>query len=291
MRVLGEEAGRFELPDGATLLVVVNTGLFVAATWWVARIANRVASERALARTMLRETEIERDLRARFVRSLAHDLRTPLASIRAGTDRLTRSSWEDPSNAPVSAVVRRGVDRLDRMIGDLLDVERIRSGESIAIQPEPADAAAIVDDVVRTFRVVHGDRLEARVDHPMRGSWDPHALERILENLVSNAFKYGDPQCVVRLTARDAGKVVSFEVHNEGSPIAACDVPALFEPFQRGVDTRGQKGWGLGLPLVHALCTAFGGRVEVESSATGGTTFRAILPKHRERAPRLDRAE
>lgn len=84
------------------------------------------------------------------------------------------------------------------------------------------------------------------------------------------------------MTARDAGEVASFEVHNDGPPIASCDLPGLFEPFRRGVDTRGQKGWGLGLPLVHALCTAFGGRVEVESSAAAGTTFRATLPKHRD---------
>lgn len=283
VRILGEEAGRFDLPDGATLIVVLNTGLFVAATWWVARVANRVASERASAHAALRETEIERDLRARFVQSLAHDLRTPLASIRAGTDRLTRSSSEDPDSAPISMVVRRGVDRLERMITDLLDVERIRAGGAIAIAPEPADAGEIVDGVVKAFRVVHGDRLVASVDHPIHGSWDRQALERILENLVSNAFKYGDPRGVVRVSARDEGAVASFEVHNDGPPIPSHEVSGLFEPFRRGVDTRGQKGWGLGLPLVGALCTASGGRVEVESSARDGTTFRAILPKPRDR--------
>lgn len=182
------------------------------------------------------------------------------------------------TDSGVSDVVLRGVERLDRMIRDLLDVERARAGLGLAVERTPGDAAAILEDIVRNARVVHGDRLAASIEGPLQGAWDRSALERIVENLIGNAFKYGSDEGIVSLVARRIGDAAVIAVHNTGNPLRPSEIPRLIEPFHRGADTRGRAGWGIGLPVVRGLCEALDGRLEVESDVEHGTTFRVVLP-------------
>lgn len=290
LRLLGEAQGRFDTPYGATILVVTNAALFAVSTWWVARLVNRLARDRATALSELERARVEHEVRAHFIRALAHDLRTPLSTIRAGAERMSRL----PSHGPmvggtnesegnvdqqrVAEVVVRGVARLDRMITDLLDGERIRAAQGLAVQCTPGDACLIVDRVVDGLALSYDDRIVAKVDRPLEGKWDASALERILENLIGNALKYGD-NGVVTVSARALGDAVCFSVHNRGNPIRESEIPRLLEPFQRGSDTGGRTGWGIGLPVVHGLCDALGGHMDVESSDAEGTTFVVTLPR------------
>lgn len=284
LRLLGERTELIDPSDVATFLVVIEAAVFGVATWWTASVGNRVAAERAKTRAQLSEAIGEREVRARFVRALAHDLRTPLATVRAGAERLSRGDREADRDR-LGEVVMRGVARIERMIEDLLDVERARAGEKLFVQRVPGDAAVIVDEIVHAAQVTSGQELEAEVERPLAGTWDPEALRRILDNLVSNALKHGrrDGKVTIRAKRRD-GEIV-FEVHNEGDPITKTEMERLLRPFERGHDAR-TKGWGIGLPLVRALVDALGGELEIESAADAGTTFRVRIASGTDRSAR-----
>jgi signal transduction histidine kinase len=280
LRLLGERAGAFDSRDGTTILVVSNALLLCAATVWAARVANRVSGERERARSALHDAQIEREVRVRFVRSLAHDLRTPLASIRAGAERLSRAELSDLRER-LGAVVLRGVDRLDHMICDLLDVERLRAGHSLTLRMVRCDVAALVEEVAQDQGLMREHGLLVDVARPLRATVDPDALRRVLENLIGNAFKYGAAGTAVQLRARSTDDEILISVHNVGDPISASELEGLFEPFARRPTRAAHSGWGIGLALVRGLVEAHEGRVEVESSEAAGTTFTIVLPSER----------
>ena len=172
------------------------------------------------------------------------------------------------------------MDRADQMIRDLLDAGRIGAGEKLALQFGTLDLAQVARDTIEELSAIHGDRFILRADQAIEGCWSYDGLRRILENLASNAVKYGVVHRPVTITLRkEAGRVL-IEVHNEGNPISSTDQGALFVPYSRTASalSGGQKGWGLGLVLVRGIAEAHGGKVIVESYWETGTTFRVALP-------------
>jgi signal transduction histidine kinase len=277
LRLLGERAGRFDTTEGATLLVVANAAIFAVATFWAARIANRVAAERETARTALAEARVEGELRARFVRALAHDLRSPLAAIRAGAERLTHGGEDQRER--VGAVVERSVDRVDGMIRDLLDAERVRAGRALTLRTERCDLGALITNVASATNLSAAGRIDVDVVESPACEVDPRAVARIVENLVTNALKYGEEQRPVTVRLRALGDCARIEVHNWGNPIPESELASLFESFERSHRSQDRVGWGIGLTLVRGLAEAHGGRVEVESTVDRGTTFSVALPR------------
>jgi signal transduction histidine kinase len=110
--------------------------------------------------------------------------------------------------------------------------------------------------------------------------WSPDELRRSLWNLVTNALKYGAPATTVTIAIRRVDDSAVISVHNEGEPIPAEEQPLLFEPFGRArrAEAGRVRGWGLGLTLVRGCVEAHGGRLELSSTAEGGTTFAMWLP-------------
>jgi signal transduction histidine kinase len=226
--------------------------------------------------------EAERGLRERFVSMLTHDLRTPLAAASAAAQLLQRVPDDRSRVLHLAAQIHRGVERMDAMIRDLLDVSRLRAGESLPLQVEAQDLSEVVTEAVEGLRMLHGERLELRTDGPLPGRWSAQAVTRIVENLVGNAFKYGSDKgpVEVRLCPADDGAVL--EVSNTGRPIPPEELSQLFDPFRRSsaAFAGGKKGWGIGLALVRGLAEAHGGAVGAQSSADDGTTFWVRLPRH-----------
>jgi signal transduction histidine kinase len=174
-----------------------------------------------------------------------------------------------------------GIDRADHMIRDLLDANRIQAGEKLPLKLTEFDLAALVKRTLGELTTVHGKRFEFRSQGPVVGAWSKQDLRRVIENLVNNAVKYGDPdKPVVVAVKREPKRGAVFSVQNFGNPIPKEEQPTLFRQFRRapGAAKGAQKGWGIGLTLVRGIVEAHGGNVSIESSLATGTTFQVVLP-------------
>ncbi len=174
----------------------------------------------------------------------------------------------------------RNLAQADGIIQSLLDVASIRAGRPIPLEFRACDLAVEVRRIVAEQIAVGGKRVELVAEDGLWGEWAIGGIVRALQNLISNAVKYGSrtTPIVVRLL-REGGRAL-LSVHNEGDPIAPDDQRAIFRPFQRTArsERSDTKGWGLGLAIVQAIAEAHGGKVVVESSTSAGTTFTLDLP-------------
>ena len=224
--------------------------------------------------------EAEREVRERFVAIMAHDLRGPLSTMRVTAELLSRDPEPAERRLHLTTRVARSVDRMDRMIRDLLDVHRIQAGRRLPLRLDRCDLGGIASDVAEELNVTHGERVVVHSETRVEGIWSAEELRRALWNLGSNAIKYGTPGTPIAFTVAGADDGARVSVHNEGAAIPPEEQAALFEPFgrARSAEASAQRGWGLGLALVWGCTEAHGGRVEVESSPGRGTTFTMRLP-------------
>lgn len=247
-------------------------------------LATRSAELRRLQlQQSVRDLEQERELRERFVASVSHDLRTPLSAARMSAQLLSRRVGDPDAVRRGADRITDNLDRVNRMIRDLLDVSRINAGQSLALALSPCDLRQIAAETLQELSTIHGDRFVLECAEPVEGVWNPEALRRILENLCSNAVKYGAAHLPIEVSIVRGQHEVRLRVHNQGPPIPSASLAHLFEPFlrTRSAQRTGQVGWGLGLTLVKALAEAQGGRIEVRSNTNEGTTFEVTLPASR----------
>jgi PAS domain S-box-containing protein len=235
--------------------------------------------ERDRSRSRVSNLEAERELREQFVSTLTHDLRTPLSTILAAAQLLAHQPGKPELSSTLPDRIIRAALRADRMIQDLLDVTRIAAGNPLPMNIAALDLAPLAADVIAELNSLHTNPITLDVSAPLEGWWSGSELGRALENLVSNAIKHGSPEGAITVGIRAAEAEVTISVHNVGEPIAPEELATIFEPFRRSscVQTRGTKGWGLGLTLVKAIAEAHGGRVSVESTAAHGTRFEVVL--------------
>ena len=249
--------------------------------FFIVDVTRRKQAEFALA-SQIQILESERALREIFVSTLTHDLRTPLTAIQACAQLLLRHPDAKPEVREKLAVrILNGAIRANRMIQDLLDTNRIKAGETLPQKIESNDLSDVARDTLDELTLTHGQRfvLDGQ-SGDFRGFWCGDGLRRILENLCSNAVKYGAPDTPITVTLSRQPESVEFSVHNQGVVLTEQEQVRLFEPFQRSqtAQSGGQMGWGLGLTLVQGIAEAHGGKVRVLSSLEGGTEFTVALP-------------
>ncbi|APR87301.1 Sensor histidine kinase [Minicystis rosea] len=221
----------------------------------------------------------ERALRSQFVAVLAHDLRGPLAAARMAAMLLDDpKAAGSPDQKKRVAIVLRNLDRADRMVADLLDVEQIHAGKRLPLALAEHDLGAIARDVANELSADHPGRVVTRVDEEVRGVWDGAVLRRAIWNLVANALKYGATDVPVDVCVAYRNDGVEVAVHNEGTPIPEDKQATLFEPFTRAASA-GTAGWGLGLTLVRGAAESHGGSIGLDSAPGRGTTFTLRLPR------------
>jgi two-component system, OmpR family, sensor histidine kinase SaeS len=236
------------------------------------------AAER-LGRARERELGAER-MRRDLITAVSHDLRTPLASLRAMVEALDDGVVDDaPTVRRYAGEMRRSVDQLVAMVDDLFELSQLDAG---AIQAETAHAS--LDDVVRSAlatveRTADLKGLEIVAD--LRGAAGARCsprLVRVLQNLLVNAVRHTPPDGTVRIEAvrNDRGLVVAVEDTGEG--IAAEDLPHVFEPFFRADPARHGAGAGLGLALAERIVEAMGGSIAAENRPPAGARFAVQLP-------------
>jgi PAS domain S-box-containing protein len=236
---------------------------------------------RKQAEEALRDADRKKD---EFLATLAHELRNPLAPIRAAVEVLRRPAAGGPEQDRARDIIDRQVRAMTRLIDDLMDVSRIRSGK-IQLRRERVDLAAVVRNAVETSRPLIDDRghtltVELPPD-PIPLDADPVRLAQALLNLLNNAAKYTERGGHIRLTVERAGDEAVVRVTDTGIGIAADKLPTLFEMFTQltGETDRSQGGLGIGLALVKRLVEKHGGRITARSDGPGrGSEFTVTLP-------------
>jgi PAS domain S-box-containing protein len=223
--------------------------------------------------------EGEKAMRERFVSMLTHDLRTPLTAAKMSAQLVARRLHDPEALINLSNRMIDNVNRMDKMIQDMLDTSRIKAGSKLSIRPVACELRQLVRATLEDLAVVHGNRLELRAPEEVHGKWDYDGLRRALENLVSNAAKYGRGDTPIEVSLRWSHGLAEISVHNKGNPLTPSEQVQLFDPYARSssAERSGKIGWGIGLTLVRGIAEAHGGLVKVQSDE-GGTTFTICLP-------------
>jgi PAS domain S-box-containing protein len=217
-------------------------------------------------------------LREDILSAVSHELRTPLTSVLGFALTLERRRKELPDEAVEATLTEltRAARRLERLLGDLLDVERLRRG-LVFVSREPTDVLALVEVVVASCPLdgrhvgISGSPLQAEVDAPK--------LERIVENLVMNAVRHTPAGSAIRVRLDVEGGDLLLLVEDEGPGVADEFKEAVFETFNRGPNMLSvTPGAGIGLSLVARFAALHGGRAWVEDAPGGGASFHVRLP-------------
>ncbi len=250
---------------------------------------NKMADQ--LART-LRDLEAERDevaavLRSRreLVAGISHELRTPVATMRATVESaLHRPPEEIPDSLRHDlAVVDGEIQRLQRLIEDLFTQSQAEV-EGLTIECRALDVVPVVQRMVDALAPLAwaSGRVEVVAEPPTElpaAHADEARLEQVLANLLRNAIRHTPPGGIVAVAAWAEPDAVVIEVRDTGEGIAPADLPHIWERFYQGESTRGRGGAGLGLALVKELTEAMGGSVAVESELGQGSRFSITLPR------------
>jgi two-component system sensor histidine kinase KdpD len=275
--VLGAVAAYFgpqsnTLDDEARRLL----GAFVAQTA-LAVGRSRLAEEEEKARAA---AESER-FKSIFLASVSHDLRTPLTAIKAAAEGLREDaeSRGDTAHGDLSRSIDQEADRLNRLVGNLLEISRIEAG-SLPLRREPEDLSEIVGAAVQHLTHHLADRT-LLVDIPESlplVSLDAVQMDRVLTNLLENAAKFSPPGTAIRLAAGLEENGVLLRIHNEGRSLTEAERRQVFGKFFRLESERGNPhSTGLGLAICKGIMEAHGGAIWAEPDSTG-VTFALSLP-------------
>ncbi len=238
-------------------------------------------AELALQDALTREHESAEALRSMdelkntLLQTLSHDLKGPLTAILTSATTLQRPDLSETEAAELLAGMAQRAKRMDQLLTDLLDLERLGRG---MMEPTcfPVDVGQLVSDLVHGSEALQGHEVDL-VARPVVVPVDPPKLERVIENLLANADRYtpSDSHVWVRVIPEAGGVLIAVEDDGPGVPDEHKD--AIFEPFCRGPDPQGE-GSGLGLSLVARFTELHGGRAWVEDRRGGGASFRISLP-------------
>ncbi len=227
-----------------------------------------------------RLAQLESSLRMNelFMAVLGHDLRSPLSVVSMGAAALQRLPEAGPAVCALARRMNNSARRMERLVTDLTDVARARSGQPLLVRPVRCELNEVVTRVVQELEA-QGGQFVVEAAGDVSGQWDPERLAQAVTNLLANAVEHGDGDAPVRVRVEARGAGVRLTVHNRGC-IPQEQQAALFEPFRttRHPGDR-RRGLGLGLYIVHQIVRAHGGTVEVDSDPRGGTTFRIDLPR------------
>jgi signal transduction histidine kinase len=221
-----------------------------------------------------RLAEQNRELDA-FAGRVAHDLRGPLTTVTLAAGRLAERS---PDESSTNAILRRGVNRMEQLIRDLLTLSRV-DGQSETAAADPALVAAQVADDLGEPLAEAGGTLDMAVD-PSSVHCSDGLLRDVLWNLVENAIKYrGEEAPAIRVEGHRVGAEYELRVRDNGIGMSADEARHAFDAFYRGLRApREVTGTGLGLSIVKRIVDVCGGRISVESKVDHGTTFIVELP-------------
>lgn len=251
----------------------------------------RLASDVNILANRLQSAEFQRAAleqeRRDITIAISHDLRTPLASIRAMTEALDDGVVTAPGEVHrYHGTIRREVERLGRMIDDLFQLSQMDAG-SLQLNVQPLALEEVAAEVVDAMQAQANARgvaltLEAAADVPVTRV-DGALLERAIRNLVSNALEYTPGGGAIAVSVERSGEEIALRVRDSGQGIRPEDLPRVWDRFFRAERSRNRNantsdGAGLGLAIVRGVAEAHGGTVDVESAPGAGAVFTIRLP-------------
>ena len=231
---------------------------------------------------LARELSRQRENQTAFLAGVAHDLRSPLHGLKMAFAVLEPGGERagEAARHKAADVARRQVERLDRMIEDLLTTTLLEAGQlELNLQEwDLRSTARSCVDLLRSSSPSHDLRLRLP-DHPVLVRCDPLRIEQVLDNLVGNAVKYTPTGGGIEVALTGAGKEVELSVSDEGVGIAAPEQGHVFDAFGRGEGSSSVPGFGLGLFVSRRIVEAHGGSIRLRSARGRGSTFSVTLPK------------
>jgi two-component system sensor histidine kinase KdpD len=241
-----------------------------------------IAIERASLLDHRKAAEVARrgeDLKTALLASLAHDLRTPLTTIRVAASNLQSPQLGAEQLREQSALILSEAERLGRLFENILEMARIDAG-AVAADLRWAHPSEIVSEartqVERKLRD-HVVRVDVEPDTPVR--LDPRLTATALAHVLENAAEYAPATSAIEVHTRVSDEGLMISVRDHGPGIAPADLPRLFERFHRGDATRAHAtGTGMGLPIARGLLAAQHGRIWAENCADGGAQFTIVVP-------------
>ncbi len=242
-----------------------------------ATIERAELAEEAEERRMQIDTE---KLRNALLSSVSHDLRTPLAVITGAASTLLdeRHDLPAPSRRDLLKSIYAESERLNRLIGNLLDMTRLESG-AVTVKKEWYPVQEIIGAALNRMEQRLSPReVKVSAAPDMMGSFDGVLVEQALVNLLENAAKYTSPEVPVDVTARVDGTDLVLSVADRGQGFAPGEEERIFEKFYRGQRDGGAGGAGIGLTVARGIAVAHGGRLAARNREGGGAIFTMVLP-------------
>ena len=244
-------------------------------------ISLRKRAEQELLAALQREKELN-EMKTRFVSTVSHEFRTPLATILSSAEllRLYPDKLDDSEKLNLLSGIEDGTKRMRRLLDEVLTLGRAESGV-LQLRPTPLVLSELCAKVVADLRIGEGKQhtivIEDRFDRET-AELDENLLRHILNNLLANAIKYSAPGTTVKLAVERADGNVRLSVEDSGIGIPAEDQPRLFESFHRASNVQNRAGTGLGLAIVKKSVELHGGSITFDTKVGAGTRFYVTLP-------------
>jgi len=217
---------------------------------------------------------------------VAHELRTPLNTLFLETQmrslqlkRGNAAAFDPDKMAAMIGRDERQIKSMIRLIDDMLDVSRMKSG-TLSIRPSQVELVGLLTRIVSDLSLqaqAAGSTLVLAPHAPVLGWWDEFRIEQVVVNLITNALRYGGGGAV-EISVHDEGACARIDVRDHGRGIAPDFIERIFEPYERGARAGEAKGLGLGLYISRQLAAAHGGNLAATSTPGEGATFSLTLP-------------
>ncbi|HEY3544177.1 MAG TPA: HAMP domain-containing sensor histidine kinase [Gaiellaceae bacterium] len=223
------------------------------------------------------QLERANELKANFIALAAHELRTPVTTIHGFVTTLHHlgDRLDEEQRETVRHALLQQTERMARLVEQLLDLSRL-DADAIEIVREPVNVRDHVEDIVRTV-AADPEAVEVAVPENAVAAVDRNVLDRVIGNLITNAFRYGQPPVIV--TAEKTARHLRISVEDRGGGVSPQFVPDLFERFSRSEGSRASAvGTGLGLAIARSYARAHGGDLVYEDAIPTGAKFRLVLP-------------
>ena len=279
--VLGHDI-LFVEPVGSLTIARADEALGLVLLLFTALVTSQLAVRARRAAEREREAEVARRsdaLKTALLRTVSHDLRTPLASIKASVSSLRQAgtAYTDEDRAELLAAIEEETDRLARLVNDLLDASRLEAG-ALTPNKRPQDVAELVDAVIQRLQPRLGNRaIDVEIPDTLPAvTYDYAQLDRAITNLIENVIVHTPPDSPLAIQVEDRASEIRIAVDDHGPGIPPADRERLFRPFERG-HTNG-RGSGLGLAIARGFVEAHGGHLWIEDAPGGGARFVVTLP-------------
>lgn len=229
-------------------------------------------------RVMVAQLAEAEQLKRSFLMSVSHELRTPLTAIRGHVEALREGVVSEPDQVQSSLdIVAAETDRLERLVGDVLDLAKLQA-HRFTVRHEEVDLSRVLDHAYGAFaeearRREIDYRVDASGDAPVIVS-DGDRVLQVISNLLSNAFRWTPDGGRIDLRLAASNGAVTVDIVDSGPGVAPADRERIFDPFI----SHDADGTGLGLPIARELAFALGGRIELQSNLGRGSQFRLVLP-------------